>query len=142
LEYGDQAAAVKASKPNEFFNQIIGVLESKYSCSGICSQPLFYYTQSITKGPPTQGCFSPLVEDFGSDIRNLGIVMVVTGILFLFMPFCAIPICCRKSEDEDDEEVRRQKEKEKERKKKEGEDFDDPAKIEGTGKDTQANNMA
>jgi len=68
--------------------------------------------------------------------------MIVTGILFLFMPFCAIPICCRKSEDEDDEEVARQKKKEKEAKKnKDDEEFDDPNKIEGSGKNGNANNM-
>lgn len=67
--------------------------------------------------------------------------MVITGVLFLFMPFCAIPICCRTSEDEDDEEVKRQKEKEKAKKNKDGEDFDDPAKMEGAGNEGQVNNM-
>lgn len=64
--------------------------------------------------------------------------MVVTGILFLLMPFCAIPICCRSNKDDmDDIETEKQKDKNRDGE----EDFDDPAKMQGNGNDGQRNNM-
>lgn len=69
--------------------------------------------------------------------------MVVTGVLFLIMPFCAIPICCRKSEDEFADIENKENKKKNKNKGKEGEeDFDDPNKIQGSGNENQANNMA
>lgn len=69
--------------------------------------------------------------------------MVVTGVLFLFMPFCAIPICCRSTKDDMDdiENPDKQKEKDKNKNKEGEEEFDDPRKIQGNGNQGQRNNM-
>ena len=64
--------------------------------------------------------------------------MVVTGVLFLMMIFCVIPICCYKTQfdEEAEEEAKKQAEKQK---KKDG-DFDDPKNMSEKEK-TGANRM-
>lgn len=36
----------------------------------------------------------------GELLKNLGITLVVTGVVFILMVFCAIPICCFEKNDE------------------------------------------
>lgn len=61
----EERKKIEANKPSEKFNNIVSHIEDKYNCSGLCQPPLFYFTQSITKGPPQQACMEPLIEDMG-----------------------------------------------------------------------------
>lgn len=36
--------------------RVISFFESKYTCSGICNPGLFYFSLTLDKGVPTQGC--------------------------------------------------------------------------------------
>lgn len=95
---------MRAIKPDEKFIRIISHIEEKYSCSGFCTPPLFYFTQSVTKGPPRNACLLPLINDMGLILQNLGASLIVTGILFFFMIFCAFPVCCYNKEKDFTEE--------------------------------------
>lgn len=58
-----QKKRMEEIKPPEKFIKLISHIEDKYSCSGLCTTPLFYFTQSVTKGPPKTPCLVPLVTD-------------------------------------------------------------------------------
>lgn len=88
------------AKPDQIFFDIISHVENKYSCSGLCKKPLFYFTQSITKGPPKTPCLEPLVNDISTSMQNLGAAFLVSGIFFFCMIFVSIPICCYNKEQE------------------------------------------
>jgi len=91
---------MESIKPPEKFIKLIAHIEDKYSCSGLCTTPLFYLTQSVTKGPPKIPCLVPLLKDVSLLLQNLGAAMIVAGILFFFMIFCSIPICYYNKEKE------------------------------------------
>jgi hypothetical protein len=84
----------KEAEPDKEFVEIVTHFEDKYKCSGLCDTSLFYYTQSITEGPPTRACLLPAVDDISKSMQNLGTLFILTGILFFFMIFISIPICC------------------------------------------------
>lgn len=97
---------------------------------------MFYFTQSVKEGLPTQACIVPAIEDIGSTLQNLGAILIVTGLLFLLMIFMTFPICCYNSEDEQTEaDADEQKKKEQERAERE-------AKYKDNGAEGQANQMA
>lgn len=87
---------VKQNEIDEKTKKFINWIESKYECSGMCSPGLFYLTESVTKGPPTRGCFAPFMDDLASIIGNLGNAMMASGVFFLLMIFFVCPICCFK----------------------------------------------
>lgn len=103
---GNQAEAdkkkkeIEDAKPDPTFVKIVSHIEDKYSCSGLCEKPLFYFTQSVKKGPPKTPCLEPLVDDISLLLQNLGAVLLITGIFFFFMFFCSMPICCYNKEKE------------------------------------------
>lgn len=94
---------IEANKPDQLFIDIVSHIEEKYKCSGLCQKPLFYFTQDITNGPPVTPCLEPLVEDIGLLMQNLGATFLVTGILFIFMIFIAVPLCCYNKEEAETE---------------------------------------
>lgn len=62
-----RAAKVKKdfeeAKPDKEFIEIVSHIEDKFECSGLCSTPLFYFTQSVENGVPKKSCIVPLYED-------------------------------------------------------------------------------
>ena len=72
---------------------------NKYKCSGICQKPLFYFTQSVFRGPPTDACLLPLIKDISGSMENLGAAILATGVLFFIMVFISLPICCYKKNE-------------------------------------------
>ena len=63
----------------------IRFIEHKYNCSGICSVPFFYLSQSIDKGPPEQACLLPLVEDLETTLGNYRAVIYFMALLYVAM---------------------------------------------------------
>lgn len=86
------------SKGQNGLVQLVEWAESTYNCSGMCGGEVFYYTQSIAKGIPTQGCGQPVSEDFGAALGSIGAASVVCG-LFLFLTFLS-SYCLWKNYDE------------------------------------------
>ena len=115
---GDQDVAelevqLQSAKPSPEFISVVSQLESEYKCSGLCKEPLFYFTQSVTEGLPTQACIVPALEDIGSTLQNLGAILIVTGLLFYIMIFMTAPICFydkvkKQTEEDEDEQVEKE----------------------------------
>ena len=59
--------------------KILGYFERKYTCSGICSTPLFYYTLHLEFGRPTDICLTQLKAEIGENILYMGVTAVVAG---------------------------------------------------------------
>ena len=87
-------ADLEKAKPDPEFVELAKHIEDKYNCSGLCHKPLFYFTQSVRKGPPLDACLEPLINDLSGSLENLGAAIIITGILFFLMIFLSIPICC------------------------------------------------
>lgn len=85
---------VKDKDLDEEYKKLISFIESEYECSGMCSPSLFYLTQSVKEGPPKRGCLAPFMGDLTSFVGRLGEALLASGIFFLLMIFCIIPMCC------------------------------------------------
>lgn len=59
--------------------------EEKYSCSGICEKPLFYYTQELSKGIPYRTCLIGVNEEIRDSLAYIGITLVVTAGVMIFI---------------------------------------------------------
>jgi hypothetical protein len=105
--------SVDSKKPTPALSKFLNFIESEYNCAGICSPPLFYYSKSISNGPPKRGCINLMVKDIAPALSSLGQVLIVSGVLIILMIFCALPICCLKNdsfknlvgEEEDDDDT-------------------------------------
>ena len=91
---------VNENKPDERYTNVIKYVEGKYSCSGMCSTPLFYFTQSVEKGIPKEGCVKPFIEDVSKIFFELGVTIVLSGILFILMFLFVCPLCCLTEKEE------------------------------------------
>ena len=91
---------MEEAKPDKVFIDIVSHVENKYSCSGLCRKPLFFFTQSVKKGPPQTPCLEPLIEDISETLKQLGIAFVLAGLFFFMMIYISLPICCYSVEEE------------------------------------------
>ena len=53
ITFDGMGDSVKNNKPEYKFVDLIKFIESKYTCSGMCSASLFYLVNPVTQGPPT-----------------------------------------------------------------------------------------
>ena len=60
-------------------------LESKFGCSGICESGLFYFSQPITKGPPTGTCLNKIRVYVQENSNGLGGISTFTGLISLIV---------------------------------------------------------
>jgi len=65
--------------------KILSYFENKYSCSGVCSPGLFYYSLDLSAGIPKEKCLAQLNNEIGSSITYLGITGLVTGALMFLI---------------------------------------------------------
>jgi len=87
-DYAEAAEQFFENGGAEFVEQF----ESSLDCASICETPLFYLSVSISEGPPTQDCMTPIMENLDQPIA--GGVALFTGIICL-MAFCAsFGLCC------------------------------------------------
>lgn len=61
--------------------ELIGFLEKKFSCNGICETGLFYYTLPLDQGSPQETCLTQLSDEIKINATYLGIVLLITGII-------------------------------------------------------------
>lgn len=80
---------MKELKRNEKF--FIG-MEGSLKCSGLCSVPIFGITRMVAAGPPTTECIGALIDKL-SELKGVGVVALVNGIILLFSFFAALPLC-------------------------------------------------
>lgn len=71
---------------NEYVKTGAAWVEESYDCSGSCTANLFYFTQDVSAGVPTQACVQPIVDDFSGIFSSVGMAGVVSGLL-LFCSF-------------------------------------------------------
>lgn len=78
-------------KTTEIGMRVIAFFEAKYTCSGVCTPGLFYFTLPLDKGIPSEGCLQFLKTEIGGRMTYLGITSLVIGILMMgvfVMQYC------------------------------------------------------
>ena len=92
----DQFAAMSRTveKPEEKYLDLLKFIENRYSCSGLCTASLFYFTLSVKKGPPTQACLPPLIGEVAEPVGNLGAAMIASAVFFILVSIFVWPVCC------------------------------------------------
>ena len=58
--------------------------ESEYDCSGICEEPLFYFSKSVENGMP-KSCFSDIKDEVRKEMFFLGITSLGCGLLLIVL---------------------------------------------------------
>lgn len=101
-QFKNLGIAVKRSYKESKFTNFIKFIEKQYECSGLCSPSMFYLTQSVEKGPPKKGCLAPFVDEVAVLLSDLGVAMIISGVGFLLMIGCIVPLCCFKLKDPDE----------------------------------------
>lgn len=64
--------------------KFLGYFESKYKCTGMCSQALFYYRRDLSDGIPKETCLASLNQELTQSMDYLGISCVIVGIIMFF----------------------------------------------------------
>jgi len=59
-------------------------MEAKYFCSGICKQPIFWYTKPINS-LPLYGCLSHMVNEIEGKLSPIGTVATCSGVVMLLI---------------------------------------------------------
>lgn len=72
------------------------LFENKYSCSGFCDVPLFYFSKPVTDGPPSRDCAEAVIEDL-TDSVEISVFALLGAITFWMAALAAIPNCCGQS---------------------------------------------
>jgi hypothetical protein len=88
--YQPQVQSVSASMKN--FAQSV---ESSLNCNGICYPGLFYYFKTVYSGPPTQNCIAGLTAIMGNNPLGIGILLLVSFLLTIFVHIASWSMCCR-----------------------------------------------
>lgn len=69
----------------------MAIVEESYSCSGACESNLFYFTQDVAAGKPTNSCVTPLMDDFAGILGTVGLTAIISGLALLcswFWSYC------------------------------------------------------
>lgn len=69
----------------------IEFFETEYTCAGICTPAVFYWSQPITLGKPTKSCVNSIKDDLTDSFTGLAATTLVSGILLFFiwiMQYC------------------------------------------------------
>lgn len=68
--------------------------EGTFTCSGICSSSMFYYTLPMSQGPPTTTCLTHMKTVIADNLTYYGITATVSGII-LVLTFLANYLLCK-----------------------------------------------
>jgi len=88
--YQPQVKSVSASMKK--FAQSV---EDTLNCNGVCYPGLFYYFKTIYNGPPTQNCISGLTDIMGSNPLGIGVLLLVSFALTIFVHIGSWSMCCQ-----------------------------------------------
>lgn len=82
------AIFAKKFREQDDFNTImewIEFFEDEYTCAGICTPALFYWSKSIELGRPTKSCVNSIKEDLTDSFTGLAGATLASGILLFFI---------------------------------------------------------
>lgn len=68
--------------------KLIKYFEEKYTCSGICKTPLFYFSLDLSQGIPSSTCLMSLKREVQSSVAFLGVTAIIIGIIMFFVWTC------------------------------------------------------
>ena len=80
---------------------LIKSFESKFDCSGICDESLFYYTLPMNRGPPQSTCIVHMKDVISSNLTYMGLSATLCGLIMIFMWICQYTLWKKKYYDED-----------------------------------------
>ena len=66
----------------------IEFFEEEYTCSGICTPALFYWSKSIDLGKPSKSCVNSIKDDLTDSFTGMAIATLFSGILLFFIWIC------------------------------------------------------
>ena len=76
-------------------NQILSFFERKYTCSGVCTPGLFYFSLDLSKGVPKTTCLAYAKEEIGSSLLYSGIAAIICGIFLFILSLCNFALCSK-----------------------------------------------
>ena len=59
--------------------------EDQYNCSGMCHAGLFYYSNPLTYGPPSETCLRKFMHHLDSNASPFANTCIVTGVLCILL---------------------------------------------------------
>lgn len=68
--------------------QFIEFFEENFTCSGICSYALFYYTLPMADGPPSTTCLSHMKSVIEDNLTFFGMACVTCGVIMFITWLC------------------------------------------------------
>lgn len=80
--------AVPAGKASDVAINVLSYFERKYQCSGVCRPALFYYSQHLSAGVPTENCLTYMKNEIGDSLKYLGLASTICGVLILLIFIC------------------------------------------------------
>lgn len=100
-KYDSLPANFKDQQSREAYNDFsqkdglatLAFFENKYSCSGFCDIPLFFYSKSLSEGPPGEDCAQAVIKDLTDNVE-IAIMSLLAAITFWMAALAAIPNCC------------------------------------------------
>jgi small neutral amino acid transporter SnatA (MarC family) len=68
--------------------KFITFFEEKWTCSGICSSSMFYYTLPMSAGPPTETCLTYMKDEIQNNLTYMGMASLLCGIVMIVTWLC------------------------------------------------------
>lgn len=69
--------------------------EKKYTCSGICSPGLFYYSLDVSEGIPDTSCLLHLKSEITDSLTGIGVCAIICGILMCLTSLVQYSLWCK-----------------------------------------------
>lgn len=66
----------------------IDYFEDTFTCSGICSSSLFYYTLPMSTGPPTTTCLVHMKDKISNNLTYMGMSATLCGLIMVITWLC------------------------------------------------------
>mgnify|MGYP001473114236 FL=1 len=66
----------------------IEFFEEEYTCSGICTPALFYWSKSIDLGKPSKSCVNSIKDDLTDSFTGMAIATLFSGIPLSYIWNC------------------------------------------------------
>jgi putative intracellular protease/amidase len=88
-----------------FFNEggfeLFNELEKELECASVCTAPLFYITQDLSKGKPTVDCAKATLDEVTNQ-PVVGAVSLISAVVLLIAFFGSLTLCTGLSNNEKD----------------------------------------
>jgi len=68
--------------------KFITFFEKKWTCSGICSSSMFYYTLPMSDGPPKETCLLHMKDEIQNNLTYMGMASLLCGLVMIVTWLC------------------------------------------------------